>query len=151
MSSVLSKPRSPESNKSPLAILRREMEDLLSKFWDGESSLGAAGTFAPSLDLFETDNAYETRMDLPGMRAKEIDVQVHGNTVTISGTRKEEKVEKGRTYHRSERQVGSFSRTLTLPCAVKEDEVAAEYNDGVLKVILPKCEQINSHRVTVKS
>lgn len=105
----------------------------------------------PKVDLVETDNAYEASVDLPGMQAKDIDVQVHGNTITISGTRKEEKSEKGRTFHYSERRSGSFARTLTLPCAVKEDEVAAEYTEGVLKVVLPKCEQERARRVSVKS
>lgn len=151
MSTVLTKPRATESNKNPLTMFRREMEDLLSRFWDGDSMTSLTGAYMPKVDLVETDNAYEASVDLPGMQAKDIDVQVHGNTITISGTRKEEKSEKGRTFHYSERRSGSFARTLTLPCAVKEDEVAAEYTEGVLKVVLPKCEQERARRVSVKS
>jgi HSP20 family protein len=100
--------------------------------------------------LSESDNAFEIRVDIPGMEAKDIDVQVHGNTVTLSGQRKEEKEEKGKTFHRIERRSGSFSRTLTLPCAVNEDEVAADYTQGVLNVKLPKCEEAQSKRIAVK-
>ena len=85
----------------------------------------------PALDLSETDTAIEVRMDLPGITAKDIDIQVSGNVLTVSGQRKEEKEEKGKTFHRVERRYGSFSRSVTLPCAVEESEVAAEYHDGV--------------------
>jgi HSP20 family protein len=68
----------------------------------------------------------------------------------LSGQRKEEKEEKGKTYHRLERRTGSFSRMLTLPCEVNADEVAAEYAQGVLTVKLPKCEEAKSKKVAVK-
>jgi HSP20 family protein len=84
------------------------------------------------------------------MDAKDINVQVHGNAVTISGERKEEKEEKGKTFHRMERRSGSFARTLTLPCEVNEDEVAAEYVQGVLMLTLPKCETAKVKKVAVK-
>jgi HSP20 family protein len=148
MTSLMTKPRTTEAVASPISLFRREMEDLVSRFWDGEAKLGS---YMPTVDLLETENAYEARMDLPGMEGKDIDIQVRGNAVTISGTRKEEKTEKKGTYHRTERQVGSFSRTLSLPCSVNEDEVVAEYNQGVLTVTLPKCEKEKARRITVKS
>lgn len=152
MSTTVAKPRSQSiSPRSPFSTLRQEMEDMLSRFWEGNQTELMTGTFSPSVDLSETDNAYELRMDIPGMEAKDIDVQVHGNVVTLSGTRKEEKTEKGKTFHRVERRTGSFSRTMTLPCAIKEDEVAAEYISGVLTVALPKCEQERARKITVKA
>jgi len=127
------------------------MDDLISRFWDGDQETGwLAGTFAPSVDLVESENAFEITMDIPGLEAKDIDVQVHGSTVTLSGQRKEEKEEKGKTYHRIERRRGSFSRTVSLPCHVNEDEVAAEYSKGVLIVKLPKCEEEVAKKVAVK-
>jgi HSP20 family protein len=132
-------------------MLRQEIDDLIGRFWDGEGEkVWFAGTFAPSADLVEADNAYEIRMDIPGMEAKDIDVQVHGNAVTISGQRKEEKEEKGKTFHRVERRSGSFSRTLTLPCNVNESEVGADYTQGVLTLKLPKCEETKATKVSVK-
>lgn len=152
MASVANKPKSEMAtvSQSPIHSLRREMEELMNRFWDGGSQEMLASTYAPTLDLSETDNAYEVQVDVPGMQAKDIDVQVHGNVVTLSGSRKEEKTEKGRTFHRVERRSGSFSRTLSLPCDIKEDEVAAEYNNGVLRVVLPKCEKEQARRITVK-
>lgn len=89
-------------------------------------------------------------MDLPGIDPEQIDISISGNVLTIRGERKEEKEEKGRTWHRVERRKGSFSRSLTLPCAVTEDEAAAEYKDGVLLVTVSKCEEARSHKVRVK-
>lgn len=154
MSTTLTKPRVQTPSvtaRSPLASLRQEFDDLIARFWDGEAEKNwFAGSFAPSIDLVEADNAFELRMDIPGMDAKDIDVQVHGNTVTVSGQRKEEKEEKGKTYHRVERRNGSFSRTLSLPCNVNDDEVAADYVKGVLTVKLPKSEDARSKKVAVK-
>jgi HSP20 family protein len=76
---------------------------------------------------------------------------VHGNTVTVSGNRREEKEDKGKTYHRVERRSGSFSRTITLPCEVDTKEVAAEYTNGVLNVVLPKCEKAKLSKISIKS
>jgi len=70
-------------------------------------------------------------MDIPGVKAKDIDIQVNGPMMTVTAQREEEREEKGRTFHRVERQCGCYSRTLTLPCQVNESEVAAEYHDGV--------------------
>lgn len=155
MSTTITKPR-PQTQvgapaQNPFGMLRQEMDDLIARFWNGEQEKSwFGGPFAPSADLIEETNAFEVRMDIPGMEAKDIDVQVHGNTVTISGQRKEEKEEKGKTYHRVERRSGSFSRTLSLPCNVNEGEVAAEYTQGVLTVKLPKCDDAKVKKVSVK-
>jgi HSP20 family protein len=137
----------------PWTALRQEMNDLFSGFWNGNA--GGPGvmspTFAPSLDVAEKDNCYELHIDVPGMEAKDLDIQVHGNTVTVSGNRKEEKEDKGKTYHRVERRTGSFSRTITLPCEVDTKEVAAEYTNGVLNVVLPKCEKARPSKISIKS
>lgn len=115
MSTTLNKPRSesaaPAKTRNPFELLRREMDDLVSRFWDGQPEDWFSTTFAPSADLSESENAFEVRLDIPGMEAKDIDVKVQDSTVTISGQRKEEKEEKGKTFHRVERRSGSFSRS----------------------------------------
>lgn len=88
-------------------------------------------------------------MDVPGLKASEIHVEVTGNTLRISGEHKEEKKEKGRTYHRLERRVGTFSRTITLPAEVMEQKVSAECQDGVLTISLPKSEAARTQTVKV--
>lgn len=125
---------------------------MLSNFWGsgGNGRVLLNATIAPALDVVEKDNCFEIKMDIPGVQAKDIDVEVHGNLVTISGSRSEEKEEKGKTFHRVERSAGSFSRTVTLPCNVTEKEVAADYTNGVLSVVLPKSEDARPKKVTVK-
>lgn len=153
MSTTLTKarPQTTPTVRGPLGVLRQEFDDLLGRFWDGVPEKGwFGGVYAPAVDLIESDNVFEIRMDIPGMDAKDIDVQVHGNAVTISGQRKEEKEEKGKTFRRVERRSGSFSRTMTLPCNVNEEEVAADYTQGVLSVKLPKCEEAKVKKVNVK-
>ncbi|MFM7036271.1 MAG: Hsp20/alpha crystallin family protein [Planctomycetaceae bacterium] len=81
--------------------------------------------------MSESDEMIQVRMDVPGLKASEIHVEVTGNTLRISGEHKEEK-KKRRTYHRLERRVGTFSRTITLPAEVMEQKVSAECQDGVL-------------------
>ena len=93
---------------------------------------------------------FEVRMDVPAMNANDFNIQVNGNTVTIGGERKEEKEEKGKTWHRLERHTGKFARTVTLPCNVNENEVAAEYNGGVFTVKLPKATNAIPKKVAVK-
>lgn len=88
-------------------------------------------------------------MNVSGVKADEIDIQVSANTICISGEHKEEKEEKGKTFHRIERRTGAFSRTLTLPAAVKESGVTAECKDGVLTVNLPKTEVAKKQAIKV--
>ena len=142
----------PASPRNPLTLLRQEVDDLINRFWDGEQEASwFKGAFAPAADLIEEANAFEVRMDIPGMDAREVDVQVHGNVLTVSGKRSEEPEKKGRTFRRVERRSGDFSRTLLLPCNVNENEVAAEYNQGVLTVKLPKCDEAKAKKIKVKA
>ena len=132
----------------PRTGLLEEVEDAMSRLWD----MGGNGwTFGTSIDISETDKAVEVKLDVPGVTAKEIDIQLNGNLLTVSGERKEEQEKKGKTFHRIERRYGNFSRSITLPCPVQEDEVAAEYRDGVLAITLPKTEEAKSRKITVKS
>jgi HSP20 family protein len=131
--------------------MREEMDDVLSRLssrW-GTDWLSEP-RFVPSLDLSETDDALEVRMDVPGIKPDEVEIEVSGNTLRVSGERKEEKEEKGRTFHRVERSRGAFLRSITLPCAVREDKVQAEQHDGVLTITLPKCEEAKTHKIKVK-
>jgi HSP20 family protein len=126
------------------------MRELISRTFGEEGGPWSMDRIIPTLDLAETDNGLEVRMDVPGMEAKDIDIQVNANVLTVSGERKEEREEKGKTYHRVERHVGAFSRTVTLPCPVKEDAVDAQYKNGLLTIKLPKTEEAKARKITVK-
>lgn len=138
------------ARRGPLASLRDEMEGLLSGLCEtGDSWF--SGRIIPSLDLSETDDAVEVKMDVPGVKPADIDIQINGNLLTISGQRQEEKQEKGRTFHRVERRSGGFSRTVTLPCTVDEAKVDAQYRDGILRVNMPKTAESKAHKIKVKA
>jgi len=136
--------------RDPFAGLQKEMDDLISRFAGDMNGNGLPDLISPSVDLSETDDALQLRMDVPGLKANEINIEVSGNTIRISGEHKEEKEEKGKTFHRIERRSGSFTRALTLPAPVKEDKVTAETSDGVLTITLPKTEAAKTHKVCVK-
>jgi HSP20 family protein len=140
----------PFTSFSPLGI-REEMQDLMAKLLGEREEIWPFGRVSPSLDLAETDQTIEARLDLPGVDSKEIDIRINANMLTVSGQRKEEKEEKGKTYHRVERRAGSFSRSVSLPCPVKEDAVEAKYRDGVLTMTMPKTEEAKSRKIPVQT
>jgi HSP20 family protein len=140
----------PFFSRDPFRALHEEMDDLIAQFkteWNGEQ---LPRLTTPSLDLSETDNTLQVRMDMPGIKPSDIDIEVTGNTLRVSGERKEEKEEKGNTYHRVERHYGTFARMVTLPCEVNENKIEAECHDGVLTLTLPKTEQSKSKKIKVK-
>jgi len=139
----------PFFNRDPLSALRQEMEDLFSRFTSEGAEGWFAGAMAPSLDLSETNESLQVKIDVPGLKPEDIEIEVRNNTLRVSGERKEEKEEKGKSFHRVERRTGRFSRTVNLPCAVQENKVQAEYHDGVLSILMPKSEEARAHRIKV--
>jgi HSP20 family protein len=124
------------------------MAELFSRAFGEREETGVWTELLP-LDLSETDQSFEVRLDVPGVNPKEIDIQLNANMLTISGERSEEKEEKGKTYHFVERSFGSFSRSVSLPSPVKEDAIEARYKDGVLTVTLPKTEEAKSRKIAI--
>ena len=123
-----------------LANLQDDLERLF------ESPLQA---WAPPLDVHEDKDSFTIRAELPGMRREDIEVSIQDNALVISGERKEEKVGDGTEVHRQERYFGKFSRILTLPAAVANNNVKAAYKDGILTVTLPKAEEAKPKQITV--
>ncbi len=152
MATTLTPPRSQSQAKprDSFSLLRKEMDDLISGFFGTSNPNWLSGASTPALDLVESDKSFTVKLDVPGMDAKDIQVQVDGGTLSVSGQHKEEKSMNDSTYHRMERRSGSFSRTITLPCKISEDEVAAEYTNGVLTLTLPKSEAV-AKKIKVKT
>ena len=136
---------------APLAALQEEFGELATTLLADVGEMWPLSRVVPSLDLSETDNNVEVRMDLPGIKPEEIDIHLTDNALTVSGERKEEKEEKGKTFHRIERRQGSFSRTVTLPCCVDDAKVDAHYKDGVLTIKMPKSEEAKVRKVKVRT
>lgn len=112
-------------------------------------SEGAMGTFMPDVDVKETPEAYVFKADLPGMKEKDVEVQLTGNRLSIRGKREEEKREEKDTYFAVERSWGSFTRTFTLPAGTNADAASADLKDGVLTVSVPKKPEVQPKSIPV--
>ncbi len=136
-------------NKTPLfEALHEDVSRMLDNFWDSKSpGIG----WNPDIDIAETDNDIIVKAEIPGVAPKDIDITVVDGTLTIKGEKKEEKEDKGKSYHRVERSYGSFIRTIDLPSHVKLDEIEAKDHHGVLEITLPKMEKAKTKKITVKT
>lgn len=136
----------------------RELEDVSNRLNRvfGRSSLfkgdGAMTTFdwAPSVDVSETAEEYQIKAELPEVKKEDVKVSVDSGVLRIEGERKQEKEEKGKKWHRVERSYGSFLRTFSLPDAVDDSKVRADFKDGILNVRIPKSKESKPKALQVK-
>jgi HSP20 family protein len=103
----------------------------------------------PAIDIVEKDKAFEVTAELPGLDAKDIDVQLANGMLTIKGEKQEEKEEKTKDRYVSERRYGSFRRTLKLPDSIDAEKIEASYKSGVLTVSLPKSPEAQKKQKTI--
>jgi HSP20 family protein len=107
------------------------------------------GAWAPSVDIYENKDQIVLEAELPGMKQEDFDLSIENNVITLRGERKFEKTDETDNYHRVERSYGSFTRSFTLPQTVSSEGATAEYNNGVLRVTLPKREETKARRIQV--
>lgn len=103
----------------------------------------------PAMDIVEKDKAFEVTAELPGLDAKDIEVQLANGMLTIKGEKQEEKEEKTKDRYVSERRYGSFRRTLQVPGSVDAEKIEASYKSGVLTVTLPKSPEAQKKEKTI--
>lgn len=108
------------------------------------------GAWSPSVDIFEGKDEIVLEAELPGMKIEEVDVSIENNTITIRGERRFEKTDESDNYHRVERSYGTFTRSFTLPRNVSSDEAKADYQNGILRVTLPKKEEAKTRKIEIK-
>ena len=132
-----------------LSTLQGQLNRLLEGAFPAESDNGALTTWAPSVDIYETENELVLKADLPDVNEKDLDVHVENNMLTIHGERKFEQNTKEDNYLRIERSYGSFSRSFSLPNTVNTEAVKADYKNGVLTVELPKRAEAKPKQVKV--
>lgn len=94
--------------------------------------------FFPRLDISENDTEFQVTAELPGMEEKDLQIRLEKDTLVLSGEKKSETEDKGKTYHRVERSYGSFERVIPFDTQLDEDKVSAVFKNGVLTVTLPK-------------
>jgi HSP20 family protein len=132
-----------------LPTLSNSFSTMLDRFFD--EAVRSNQNFIPSVDLKETDNAYEIDVSVPGMKKDDIKVELDGNTLQISGEKQQKDEDKDKTYHRVETEYGYFHRSFNLPESAKTEDINAEYEDGVLKIHVPKDkEKTETKKIDIK-
>ena len=142
-----------KEGERPIMSLQREMNRLFDDFFGRDffvEPFRGMGEWRPAMDVAETDNAVVVKAELPGLEAKDVEVSLNGDILTVKGEKKEEKEEKTKSFHRVERHYGSFERSIRLPAPVKPDKVEATFKNGVLTVELPKTEESKAKSVKIK-
>lgn len=130
--------------------LQRDMNRLFESLATRDEGTSIASTaFVPAAEMHETPDAIHLKLEVPGMEAKDLDVQVTAEAVAISGERKSETKTEEKGMTRSEFRYGSFKRVIPLPARIKNDQVQAEYTNGVLNLALPKAEEEKNKVVKV--
>lgn len=128
--------------------MQREMERLMQAFMP---ETGRISTVFPAINAWTNDEAEIVTVEVPGVDPKDLDISVVNDVLTISGERKPEDPKEEIRYHRRERVCGKFSRSIQLAFPVNTDKVTASYENGILKIVLPRAEADKPRKITVKS
>ena len=129
--------------------LHRQMNRLFDRLLPFNGGRDGGWDFIPSAELVESDEAFQLKVELPGLDPKDTNVEVTPDAVSISGERKCESHTDKEGYTRSEFHYGQFQRVIPLPTQVQNDKVQAEYKDGILYLTLPKAEAEKQKAVRV--
>ncbi len=131
---------------------RKEMEGVFNRFFGpvDEVDRDLKQAWSPRVDVSETDNAITVLADLPGVDPKEVEVTLTDGVMTIKGEKKEEREEKGKNFHKTERFVGSFYRQIVLPAGTDEEKVTAASTNGTITITIPKKPSAQPKKVTIK-
>ncbi|HEX7937614.1 MAG TPA: Hsp20/alpha crystallin family protein [Gemmatimonadaceae bacterium] len=140
------------TRRAPMAPVSKsfldDLPDRIRQMLEGSLTLEPAMPvgWMPAVDIVEKPEALFVTAELPGISAKDVDVSVDDGVLTISGEKQEEKKEGAEEtqYYLFERRYGSFRRSFTLPNAVDVDKISAEFDNGMLKVTLPKAESVKA-------
>jgi HSP20 family protein len=134
-----------------LQSFRDEMNRTLSRWFSPqEGDEPTRRRWMPALDVTESEDAYQIDVEVPGLRPEDINVTVDQGMLTVQGERRSEEEKGDRSYHRVERRYGAFRRSITLPRDVDASKVEANYDNGVLRLRVPKTAGSQAKRIEVK-
>ena len=131
----------PENGRISVPRFSNLIDSFLESDLSGTLQREWAKTVNPSVNIKETKDAYQIEVAAPGFAKESFQVKVEDNTLTISAETKEEKLEEGEKFTRKEFAQSSFKRSFTLPKTIVADKITAGYENGILKVALPKMEE----------
>jgi HSP20 family protein len=134
-----------KSSWSPLMELRQEMDRLLDDVWKTpREGLQTSQTWYPACDVSENEDHYLLAIEMAGIPKDHVQIEAIDNQLVIAGERKEDDRKKENGLFYSERHYGKFQRTFSLPKGLETDKIEANYQDGVLKILIPKTEVLSS-------
>jgi HSP20 family protein len=140
----------------PIQEIATEMEHLVDRMFpkstcgEGCNSTDSVA-YSPAMDVTETETQFSIELDLPGVKATDVKIELSEDKLTIQGTRSASPASEGTQRHREERSFGVFRRTLILPKLVDSDNVEAHYQDGVLNVIVPKVPKAQPKSIEIRT
>jgi len=123
---------------SDLFFLRSNIDNAFTQFFGDSGNTTSKDTWAPRLDIKETDKCYVVCAELPGMKKEDVKVTLKGGYLEIEGEVKRSSEEEGEKIHRSERQYGKFFRRIGVPEEVKKESIQAKFENGILEVSVEK-------------
>lgn len=134
-----------------IVTLREKMNRLFEDAFTGrgEDKELISSMWTPAVDIFENENELVLTAEIPGIEEKDVEIKIEDNTLTLKGERKFEKETKEENYHRIERSYGSFYRAFTLPHSVDAEKVQAEHENGVLRISMPKRQELKPRTVRI--
>ena len=133
-----------------LTNLRRELDDYWDSFF-GKRDVLSKGAWIPAVDISETKDALIIKAEMPGMDPKEVEISLTGDLLEIKGEKKQKTEEKEANFHCIETRYGAFSRTIRIPVSVDSSKIDASYDNGILRITLPKKEDIKAKQMEVKT
>ncbi len=134
-----------------VATLQNRLNSIFQDYSRGDAGDAlSASSFVPPVDIYEDEHKIVLKLEVPGLKQEDLDIQLENNTLTVRGERKFEKEEKEENFHRIERRYGSFYRAFTIPNTVNPESVKADYDAGVLRVQLEKRAEAKPKQIKVQ-
>jgi HSP20 family protein len=138
-----------------LLSIQEEMNQLFNRAYgqpgQGQSGESTGRLWAPALDISERKDAYVVTVEVPGVKADDLEITLEDGLLTVQGERRFEQESSEQQFHRVERRYGAFRRSITLPSQVKADAIEASFDNGVLQITVPKAEEAKPKRIEVRS
>jgi HSP20 family protein len=120
--------------------------------WPFQQESGSiTSSWYPACDVFEDKEAVKIVAELPGVKSEDVKLSLENNLLTIRGEKKQEAEERSERVHRYERSYGSFERAFVLPSTVDGDKISAQYQNGVLTILVPKAERARPREIPVRT
>ena len=136
-------------NDSPLNVFEDVFGTILNDSVGALAKATQTGTWNPSVDIIESNDSYTLTADLPGLTKGDVHLSIEDGVITLSGERKTERSGNKDLGHRYERAFGKFSRSFQLESGINNNQIKAEFKNGLLKVVLPKAEASKAFEVSI--